>query len=166
MHVGLLGWATHGPVKMVLRRKESRMVHPTRPAAIIKRKTGAKREGTLVAHQAEIYGDGGAYASLSNHVMLRATTHAAGPYAVPNALVDTYAMYTNNVPSGAFRGFGVTQSAFAMESQMDQLAERLALSPLEIRRRNVLRYGKKTLAGQEMTESCGLGECLERVAVE
>ena len=166
IHVALLAWATRRPVKMVLSRKESLIVHPKRHATVIKLKTGARRDGTLVAHQAEIYGDGGAYASLSNHVMLRTTTHAAGPYAVPNALVDTYAMYTNNVPSGAFRGFGVTQSAFAMESQMDQLAEKLSLAPVEIRRRNVLRYGKKTLAGQEMTESCGLGECLERVVVE
>jgi selenium-dependent xanthine dehydrogenase len=166
IHVALLAWATQRPVKMVLSRKESLMVHPKRHATLIKLKTGAKKDGTLVAHHAEIYGDGGAYASLSNHVMLRATTHAAGPYAVPNALVDTYAMYTNNVPSGAFRGFGVTQSAFAMESQMDQLAERLGLSPLEIRRRNILRYGKQTLAGQVMTESCGLGDCLETVAVE
>ena len=67
-------------------------------------------------------------------------------------------MYTNNVPSGAFRGFGVTQSAFAMESQMDQLAEALGISPLEMRRKNVLNYGKQTLAGQVMTESCGLAK--------
>ena len=166
IHAALLAWATHRPVKMVLSRKESLLVHPKRHATIIKLKTGAKKDGTLVAHQAEIYGDGGAYASLSNHVMLRTTTHAAGPYAVANALVDTYAMYTNNVPSGAFRGFGVTQSAFAMESQMDQLAEALGLSPLEMRRRNILRIGKKTLSGQEMTESCGLGDCLEKVAAE
>ena len=166
IHAALLAWATRRPVKMVLSRKESLLVHPKRHATIIKLKTGAKKDGTLVAHQAEIYGDGGAYASLSNHVMLRTTTHAAGPYAVPNALVDTYAMYTNNVPSGAFRGFGVTQSAFAMESHMDQLAEALGLSPLEMRRRNILRYGKKTLSGQEMTESCGLGDCLEKVAAE
>jgi selenium-dependent xanthine dehydrogenase len=166
IHASLLAWATRRPVKMVLSRKESLAFHPKRHATIIKLKTGATKDGRLVAHHAEIYGDGGAYASLSNHVMLRATTHAAGPYAVANALVDTYAMYTNNVPSGAFRGFGVTQSAFAMESQMDQLAEALGLSPVEMRRRNVLRYGKKTLSGQEMTESCGLGECLERVAAE
>jgi selenium-dependent xanthine dehydrogenase len=166
IHVALLAWATNRPVKMVLSRKESLMTHPKRHATIIKLRTGAKKDGTLVAHHAEVYGDGGAYASLSNHVMLRTTTHAAGPYAVPNALVDTYAMYTNNVPSGAFRGFGVTQSAFAMESQMDQLAEMLGLSPLEMRRRNILRYGKKTLAGQEMTESCGLSDCLEKVAAE
>lgn len=166
IHVALAAWATRRPVKMVLSRKESLMVHPKRHATIIKMKTGAKKDGTLMAHEVEIYGDGGAYASLSNHVMLRATTHAAGPHSVPNAKVTTYAMYTNNVPCGAFRGFGVTQSTFAMESQMDELAEMLGLSPLEIRRKNILAVGKKTLAGHELTESVGLPQALEMVAAE
>jgi xanthine dehydrogenase molybdenum-binding subunit len=141
-------------------------VHPKRHATIIKMKTGASKDGRLVAHEVEIYGDGGAYASLSNHVMLRATTHAAGPYEVPNTKIDTYAMYTNNVPAGAFRGFGVTQSGFAMESQLDVLAEALGISPLEIRRRNMLAVGKRTLAGQVLAESCGLPQCVELVATE
>jgi xanthine dehydrogenase molybdenum-binding subunit len=98
--------------------------------------------------------------------MLRSTTHAAGPYEVPNTLVDTYAMYTNNVPCGAFRGFGVTQSAFAMESQMDALAEALGISPIDIRRKNALAVGKKTLAGHVLTESVGLLQCIEAVAAE
>ncbi|MGE0129402.1 MAG: molybdopterin-dependent oxidoreductase [Blastocatellales bacterium] len=166
IHVALAAMITKRPVKMVLSRKESLMVHPKRHATIIKMKTGAKKDGTITAHEAEIWGDGGAYASLSSHVMLRATTHAAGAYEVKNVKVDTFAMYTNNVPSGAFRGFGVTQSVFAMESQMDQLAEALGISPVEIRRRNVLNYGKQTLAGQVMTESCGLADALETVAVE
>ncbi len=166
IHVALAAWATKRPVKMVLSRKESLLFHPKRHATIIKMKTGAKKDGTLVAHEVEIYGDGGAYASLSNHVMLRATTHAAGPNEVPNVKVDTYAMYTNNVPSGAFRGFGVTQSGFAMECQMDVLAEALGMSPLDLRRRNILAPGKRTLAGQLLKESCGLPQCLEAVAVE
>lgn len=166
IHAALAAWATKRPVKIVWSRQESLITHPKRHATIIKLKTGAKKDGTLVAHQAEIYGDGGAHASLSNHVMLRTTTHAAGPYQVPNVQVNTYAMYTNNVPSGAFRGFGVTQSGFAMESQMDVLAEALGISPLEIRRKNVLRYGSKTIAGQVMTDSCGLDQCLEKVASE
>jgi xanthine dehydrogenase molybdenum-binding subunit len=166
IHVALLAQKTKRPVKLVFTRKESLRVHPKRHATIIKMKTGAKKDGTLVAHEVEIYGDGGAYASLSNHVMLRSTTHAAGPYEVPNVKVNTYAMYTNNVPSGAFRGFGVTQSAFAMESQMDELAHALNISPIEMRRKNILRYGKRTLAGQVMTESCGLDECLEKVVAE
>jgi selenium-dependent xanthine dehydrogenase len=166
IHVALAAWATKRPVKMVLSRKESLLVHPKRHATIIKMKTGAKGDGRITAHEAEIWGDGGAYASLSSHVMLRATTHAAGAYEVGNVKVDTYAMYTNNVPSGAFRGFGVTQSVFAMESQMDQLAEALGISPLDIRRKNILNYGKQTLAGQVMTESCGLSDALEAVAAE
>lgn len=166
IHAALAAWATNRPVKMVWGRKESLMTHPKRHATIIKLKTGVKRDGTLVAHEAQIYGDAGAYASLSNHVMLRATTHAAGPYHVPNVLVDTFAMYTNNVPAGAFRGFGVTQSGFAMECQMDVLAGVLGISPLDIRRKNVLQYGKSTIAGQVLTESCGLDRCLELVAEE
>ncbi|HEX5085293.1 MAG TPA: molybdopterin cofactor-binding domain-containing protein, partial [Blastocatellia bacterium] len=166
IHVALAAMITRRPVKMVLSRKESLIVHPKRHATIIKMKTGARKDGAITAHEAEIWGDGGAYASLSGHVMLRATTHAAGAYEVKNVKVDTYAMYTNNTPSGAFRGFGVTQSAFAMESQMDQLAEALGISPVEIRRRNVLNYGKQTLAGQVMRESCGLADALETVAAE
>lgn len=166
IHVALLAQVTQRPVKMVFSRAESLKVHPKRHATIIKLKTGAKKDGTLLAHQADIYGDAGAYASLSGHVMLRATTHAAGPYDVPNVVADTYAMYTNNVPSGAFRGFGVTQSGFAMESQMDELAAELGISPLEIRRKNILAPGKRTIAGQLLTESCGLPQALEAVATE
>jgi xanthine dehydrogenase molybdenum-binding subunit len=166
IHVALAAMITKRPVKMVLSRKESLMVHPKRHATVIRMKTGAKKDGAVTAHEAEIWGDGGAYASLSSHVMLRATTHAAGAYEVRNVKVDTFAMYTNNTPSGAFRGFGVTQSAFAMESQMDQLAEALGLSPVEIRRKNILNYGKRTLAGQVMKESCGLADALETVAAE
>jgi xanthine dehydrogenase molybdenum-binding subunit len=166
VHVALAAAVTRRPVKMTLSRKESLITHPKRHATIIKMKTGAKKDGTLVAHEVEIWGDGGAYASLSNHVMLRATTHAAGPYEVPNTRVDTYAMFTNNVPSGAFRGFGVTQSAFAMESQMDELAKALGISPVEIRRKNALAVGKKTLAGHTLTESVGLPKCIEAVAAE
>ena len=157
---------TQRPVKIVFSRKESLLFHPKRHATQIRMKTGAKRDGTLVAHEVEIYGDGGAYASLSNHVMLRATTHAAGPNSVPNAKVTTHAMYTNNVPCGAFRGFGVTQSTFAMESQLDELAKELGLTPLEIRRKNILAVGKKTLAGHELTESVGLSECLDLISNE
>jgi xanthine dehydrogenase molybdenum-binding subunit len=166
IHVALLAQKTKRAVKMVFSRKESLLVHPKRHATMIKMKTGARKDGALVAHEVEIFGDGGAYASLSNHVMLRSTTHAAGPYEVPNVRVNTYAMYTNNVPSGAFRGFGVTQVGFAMESQMDELARALGISPVEIRRKNILKYGKRTLAGQVLTESCGLEACLEKVAAE
>ena len=90
---------------------------------------GAKKDGCLVAMETELYGDTGAYASLREKVMTRATTHSAGPYDIPNVKADCYAMYTNNPPAGAFRGFGVTQSAFAVESMMDKLAETLGIDP-------------------------------------
>ncbi len=146
IHVALLANATGKPVKMLYSRQESLIFHPKRHATIIRIKTGAKKDGKLVAVQAELYGDGGAYASLSDKVMTRATTHATGPYEVPNAKIDCFAMYTNNVPSGAFRGFGVTQSAFAVEQNMDMLAAKLNIDPIEFRRMNaqqVLRMGNR-----------------------
>jgi xanthine dehydrogenase molybdenum-binding subunit len=128
--------------------------------------TAAKRDGTLTAVRAELVGDAGAYASLSTKVLERATTHASGPYQVPNVQVDCYAMYTNNPPAGAFRGFGVTQSAFAVESNMDLLAEELGMDPFELRRINALRVGATTATGQVLTESTGLLDCLDWVESE
>ena len=88
--------------------------------------------------------------------MTRATTHSAGPYDIPHVRADCYAMYTNNPPAGAFRGFGVTQSAFAVESMMDMLAEKLHLDPVELRRMNALQVGSVTNTGQLLRESVGL----------
>jgi len=166
IHAALLAQATGRPVKLVFTREESLIVHPKRHATTIRLKTGATSDGTLTAVQAEIYGDAGAYASLSEHVMTRAATHATGPYDVPNVEIDCYAAYTNNVPAGAFRGFGVPQSAFAVESQMDILAEKLGLSPFEIRRKNALRIGSVTATGQVLRESVGLLETIARVEEE
>jgi len=135
IHAAMLAQATGRPVKMLYSRQESLLFHPKRHATVIRLKTGAKRDGTLMAVQAELYGDGGAYASLSDKVMTRASTHATGPYVVPNAKIDCYVMYTNNPPSGAFRGFGVTQSAFAVEQNMDLVAEALGMDPVEFRGR-------------------------------
>ena len=148
IHVSLLATVTGKPVKMLYSRQESLIFHPKRHATIIRIKTGAKKDGKLIAVQAELYGDGGAYASLSDKVMTRATTHATGPYEVPNAKIDCYAMYTNNVPSGAFRGFGVTQSAFAVEQNMDMLAEKLNIDPIEFRRMNAQKVGVTTATWQ------------------
>ena len=114
--------------------------------------------------QATLYGDAGAYASLSEKVLTRATTHATGPYEVPNVKVDCFAMYTNNAPSGAFRGFGVTQSCFAVESTMDILAEELGIDAIELRHRNALDVGRTTSTGQELSESAGLRECIDKLA--
>jgi xanthine dehydrogenase molybdenum-binding subunit len=150
IHVALLAEITQRPVKMLYSRQESLLVHPKRHATVIRIRTGATRDGKLTAVEATLYGDGGAYASLSEKVLTRASTHAAGPYDVPNVKVDCFAMYTNNAPSGAFRGFGVTQSCFAVESNMDILAEELELDAVEIRRMNALDVGSVTSTGQVM----------------
>ncbi len=163
IHVALLCNATGRPVKMLYSRQESLIVHPKRHATIIRIKTGATKDGKLIAVQAELYGDGGAYASLSDKVMTRATTHATGPYDVPHAKIDCYAMYTNNPPSGAFRGFGVTQSAFAVEQNMDLLAEELGIDPVEFRLINAQKVGVTTATGQVLRESVGLIETIEFV---
>ena len=163
IHAAMLAQATGHPVKMLYTRQESLLFHPKRHATIIRIKTGAKRDGTLTAVQATLYGDAGAYASLSDKVMTRATTHATGPYVVPHAKIDCYAMYTNNPPSGAFRGFGVTQSAFAVEQNMDLVAEALGMDPIEFRRKNAQRVGTMTATGQLLRESVGLLQTIERV---
>ena len=163
IHAALLAEATQRPVKMLYSRQESLLVHPKRHATIIRMRTGATRDGKLTAVEATLYGDGGAYASLSEKVLTRATTHASGPYDIPNVKVDCFATYTNNVPAGAFRGFGVTQSCFAAESNMDMLAKELNLDPVELRRMNALEVGSTTVTGQVMRESVGLLECLDKV---
>jgi selenium-dependent xanthine dehydrogenase len=163
IHAALLAQATGRPVKMLYSRQESLLFHPKRHATVIRLKTGAKRDGTLMAVQAELYGDGGAYASLSDKVMTRASTHATGPYVVPNAKIDCYVMYTNNPPSGAFRGFGVTQSAFAVEQNMDLVAEALGMDPVEFRRKNAQQVGATTATGQVLRDSVGLIQTLDRV---
>ena len=163
IHAALLAEATGRPVKMLYSRQESLLVHPKRHETIIRMRTGATKDGRLTAVEATLYGDGGAYASLSEKVLTRATTHASGPYDIPNVRVDCFATYTNNVPSGAFRGFGVTQSCFAAESNMDTLAEELGLDPVEFRRRNALAVGATTVTGQVMRESVGLMECIDKV---
>jgi xanthine dehydrogenase molybdenum-binding subunit len=166
IHVALLAEKTQRPVKMLYSRAESLLVHPKRHPTLIRIRTGAKSDGTLTAVEATLYGDAGAYASLSEKVLTRATTHAAGPYDVPNVKVDCFAMYTNNVPSGAFRGFGVTQSCFAVESNMDAIAEALQLDPVEIRHINALDVGRTTSTGQVLRDSAGLRECIDKVAVD
>lgn len=166
IHAALLANATGRPVKILYDRHESLLVHPKRHATQIRIKMGVNKDGSLVAVETELYGDTGAYASLGDKVMTRATTHSSGPYEVPNVRADCYAMYTNNPPAGAFRGFGVTQSAFAVESMMDMVAEQLGLDPVEFRRKNALRVGSVTNTGQLLRESVGLLECLEKVDQE
>jgi len=166
IHVALLANVTQRPVKLLFDRQESLLVHPKRHATQIRVKMGAKKNGRLVAVDTELYGDTGAYASLGEKVMTRATTHSAGPYDIEHVRADCYAMYTNNPPAGAFRGFGVTQSAFAVESMMDMLAENLGMDRVELRRMNALHVGSVTNTGQVLRDSVGLTECIDKVEAE
>lgn len=163
IHAALLAQRTGRAVKLLFDRQESLIVHPKRHATQIRVKIGAKQDGQLVAVESELYGDTGAYASLGEKVMTRATTHSSGPYEAAHIKADCYAMYTNNPPAGAFRGFGVLQSAFAVESCMDMLAERLQLDPVALRQKNALRVGSVTNTGQTLRSSVGLLECIEKV---
>ena len=163
IHVALAAWLLKRPVKLVYTRQESMIAHPKRHSAKVRLKTATRHDGKVVALQAIIMGDAGAYASLSEPVMTRTATHAAGPYDIPNVAIDCKVTYTNNVPTGAFRGFGVPQSNFAIESQMDIMAAELGISPLEIRRRNALRVGASTATGQVLRESVGLLQTLDQV---
>jgi xanthine dehydrogenase molybdenum-binding subunit len=163
VHAALLANKTGRPVKLLFDRHESLLVHPKRHATQIKVKIGSTKDGHLTAVETELYGDTGAYASLGEKVMTRATTHSAGPYEVPHVRADCYAMYTNNPPAGAFRGFGVTQSAFAVESMMDMLAEKLNMDRIELRRMNALHVGSVTNTGQILRDSVGLTECIDKV---
>ena len=125
-----------------------------------------EEDGRLTAAQTGLYGDTGAYASLGTKVMGRATTHSTGPYIIPNVKVDCYAMYTNNPPAGAFRGFGALQACHAIECMVDQVAEKMGIDPLEFRRINALRPDSITNTGQHLTESVGLLECIDRAETE
>ncbi|MCX8068581.1 MAG: molybdopterin-dependent oxidoreductase [Anaerolineae bacterium] len=163
IHAALLAQATGRPVKVRFTRAESLLVHPKRHAMVLRVRLGARRDGRLVALEHHIVADTGAYASLGPKVLVRAVSHAGGPYEIPNVRIDGYLVYTNNPPAGAFRGFGVPQVAFALESALDELAAELGMDPIEVRRRNLLRVGSRTCTGQVLRESVGLEECLDRV---
>jgi xanthine dehydrogenase molybdenum-binding subunit len=153
-------------VKILFDRQESLLVHPKRHGTQLQVRLGAMEDGTLIVAETELYGDTGAYASLGDKVMTRATTHSAGPYNIEHVRADCYAMYTNNPPAGAFRGFGVTQSCFAVESCIDDLAQTLSIDPFTFRRMNALKVGHSTNTGQVLAESVGLLECLDKVEAE
>ncbi len=163
IHSALLAQASGKPVKLLFDRRESMLVHPKRHATQIKIKAGVDDEGRLTAVETLLYGDTGAYASLGEEVMTRATTHSAGPYQIPHTKADCYAVYTNNPPAGAYRGFGVLQSIFAIESMMDELAHQLKVNPFTFRRMNALTEGSRTNTNQKLRSSVGLIECLDKV---
>ncbi len=162
-HAALAAYILRRPVKVKLTRQESLTVHPKRHPMRIHIRLGADKCGIIQGMKAEILADTGAYASLGGPVLQRACTHASGPYNFQNFEVDGKALYTNNVPAGAFRGFGVTQSCFAMECAMDRLAALAGKDPFEIRLINALRPGCVMPNGQIAGPDTGIVECLEAV---
>lgn len=165
-HAALLAWYTKLPVKVTLSRKESIMIHPKRHAMEMEFTTACDENGKLTAMKARLVSDTGAYASLGGPVLQRACTHAAGPYNYQNVDIEGLAVYTNNPPAGAFRGFGVTQSAFAIECNLNILAENVCISPWEIRYRNAVRPGDILPNGQIADEGTAIVETLLAVKEE
>lgn len=162
-HAALLAWITKRPVKVKLSRAESMLVHPKRHPMEIDLTVGCDKDGYLTGMKAVIVADTGAYASLGGPVLQRACTHAAGPYNYHNIDIEGTAVYTDNPPAGAFRGFGVTQSCFALECSLNLLAKMAHLSPWEIRYRNAIRPGQELPNGQIAAPSTALVQTLEAV---
>ncbi len=157
-----LSWKTRRPVKLLFSVDES-FKTVTRHAARVTLKTGVMRDGRLVARDCQLYTDTGAYADAGPRVTQKAGYRALGPYRIPNARVEAHSVYTNTAPAGAFRGFGAVQATWAYESQMDLIAQRLGIDPLEIRLKNLLKKGETYTAGDTPVD-CDLKEGLLRVA--
>ncbi len=169
--LALAAWHLHKrgidrPVKIVWTREESIIGHHKRHAMVARARWGARRDGTLVAVQVDLTLDAGAYAYTSTKVLGNATLACVGPYEVPNVWVDTRAVYTNNLPSGAFRGFGGPQGHFIAENMMNRLAEALNMDPVELRMRNVLREGSLLPTQAPVPPGCTMPQVLERLALE
>jgi CO/xanthine dehydrogenase Mo-binding subunit len=161
--LALAAWKLQRPVKMVWSREESILGHCKRHPMWLRCKWGAARDGKLVAAEVQVVADGGAYCYTTNKVLGNTTITCTGPYEIPNVKVDVDGVYTNNPPSGAFRGFGAPQALFAAEMQMNKLAEALEMDPVELRMKNLLRDESLTAMGTplpggvhlvEVTEAC------------
>lgn len=157
---------TGRPCKMKLTRQESILVHPKRHPMDMDFTLGCNEDGIIQGLKATVIADTGAYASLGLPVLQRACTHASGPYNYENFRIDGYAYYTNNPPAGAFRGFGVTQTCFAIESMLNHIADEIGISHWEIRHRNAIRPGQSLPNGQIVDNATGLVETLEAVKDE
>lgn len=156
----LLARLTGRPVRLALTREQSIRLHPKRHPITMHYTVGADAGGRLTAVKARLVGDSGAYASVGGKVLERAAGHACGPYRVPNVDVESLAVYTNNPPCGAMRGFGANQAHFAIEGCMDLLAKAAGLDPWEIRWRNALEVGDTFCTGQVLEKSVGLRQTL------
>ncbi len=153
------------PVKTIWSREESIIGHHKRHAYTIHAKWGADKQGKILAVEVKIIADAGGYAYTSTKVQGNATLMCTGPYEVPNTKVDSYSVYTNNVPGGAFRGFGGPQGAFAAEMQMNKLAEKLNLDPVEIRMRNIIKDGSRLPVKSILPQGVSLPEVVETCAL-
>ncbi|MFQ5876007.1 MAG: xanthine dehydrogenase family protein molybdopterin-binding subunit, partial [Dehalococcoidia bacterium] len=163
--IALAVWKTECPVKLVYSREESIQGHHKRHPFYMRYRTGATREGKLLALEAELIADAGAYASTSAVVLANAVAQATGPYEIPNVKVDGYAVHTHNLLTGAFRAFGAPQVNFAINLQMEKLAEALGMDPVELRMRNVLREGSKIGTDTTIPAGVGIGETLRQAAL-
>jgi CO/xanthine dehydrogenase Mo-binding subunit len=164
VHAALLALRIGKPVRMIYDRHEDLAATTKRHPAIVRHRTGVMRDGTLVAMDIDVVMDGGAYCTLTPVVLSRGTLHAGGPYACPNVRINGRAVATNTPPNGAFRGFGAPQTEFAVEMQVNRIADELGMSPLDLRRKWVYRLGDETPSGQILRESVAGEEVLERAA--
>ncbi|CEP69215.1 Aldehyde oxidase/xanthine dehydrogenase, a/b hammerhead [Moorella glycerini] len=160
--LALLVWKTGRPVKLTYTREESLLAHSKRHPFVMKYKTGATKEGRIIALEAELIADAGAYTYLTPWVLLYATVNAAGPYDIPNVKVDSVAVLTNNPFTSANRGFGAIQPNVAYESQVDELARVLGIDPLTIRQKNCLRQGGSLATGFTFDRYVALPEVAEK----
>jgi CO/xanthine dehydrogenase Mo-binding subunit len=152
------------PVKTIWTRAESIIGHHKRHPYVIRSRWGAMRDGSIIAAESEVVADAGAYAYTSTKVLGNATLMCTGPYSVPNVKVDAMAVYTNNVPGGAFRGFGGPQGAFAAETQINKLAEALKVDPVELRLKNLIREGQPTYVKTPLPKGISLDKVVELCA--
>ena len=164
IHLALLALRSGRPVKIVYSRLESFLGHVHRHPARMWYRHHATRAGDLVRVEARLVFDGGAYASTSSAVLANAACFGTGPYKVPNATVEGWAVRTNNPSCGAMRGFGAVQTCFGHESQMDKLADALGLDPIEFRRRNALATGDRLITGQKITGALPVREVIDALA--
>ncbi len=164
--LALAAWKLRRPVKIQWNREESILYHHKRHPIKVRAKWGATSDGSLTAVWSEVIGDAGAYNYTSNKVMGNAHLSVSGPYVVPNAHIDTYAVFTNNIPSGAFRGFGSPQALLAAEGQMNRLAAALNMDPLEIRLKNSIREGSIGTFGSAFVPGVSMPEVFEACGLE
>lgn len=166
IHLGLAALKLKRPVRTTWSREECFLVTCKRHSHMMRLKTGLKKDGSIIAWEAEAIGDTGAYASWGQNVLKKTALTISGPYEIPNIKIDAYAIYTNTPLRGAIRGFGTMQSAMAHESHIDECAKALGMDPLELRRRNALRRGSRTATRQVITDSAAMRRCIDECARE